>query len=68
MTQLMTPQRYEQCQSHGSLRKNTFCLPLLSPPSLAILNWLDYNFLVKGKTWLIYANVPLLKHNYSIHY
>lgn len=38
-------------------------LPLLSPPSLAISNRLDRNFLIKEKkTWLIYANVPLLKH------
>lgn len=32
----------------GALEKK-FCLPLLSPPSLAILNRLDYNFFIKGK-------------------
>lgn len=61
MTRLMTPWRYEQCQSHGSMKKHY--LPLLSPPSLAISNRPDCNFLIKEKkTWLIYANVPLLKH------
>lgn len=61
MTRLMTPWRYEQCQSHGSMKK--YYLPLLSPPSRAISNRLDLSFLIEEKkTCLIYANVPLLKH------